>query len=47
MEPNLIFFVDSEIWPNLIFEIKKKKFHVILINGRITKKTSNRWMLSV
>ncbi len=43
--PNLIIFVDSEIWPNLIFEIKKRKTPMILINGRITKKTFNRWML--
>ena len=44
-KPNLIIFVDSEIWPNLIFEIKKRKIPIILINGRITKKTFNRWML--
>ena len=25
--PNLVIFVDSEIWPNFLFEIKKKKFH--------------------
>ena len=40
-QPNLIIFVDSEIWPNLIFEIKKRKIPVALINGRITKKTFN------
>jgi 3-deoxy-D-manno-octulosonic-acid transferase len=44
-KPNLIIFVDSEIWPNLIFEIKKRKIPVALINGRITKKTFNKWML--
>ena len=44
-QPNLIIFVDSEIWPNLIFEIKKRKIPVALINGRITKKTFNKWML--
>ena len=25
--PDLILFVDSEIWPNFLFEIKKKIFH--------------------
>ncbi len=44
-QPNLIIFVDSEIWPNLIFEIKKRKIPVALLNGRITKKTFNKWML--
>jgi len=42
--PNLSIFVDSEIWPNLIFEIEKKNIPLILINGRITKKTYKRWM---
>ena len=36
--PNLVIFVDSEIWPNLIFEIKKNKISSAIVNGRITKK---------
>jgi len=41
--PNLSIFVDSEIWPNLIFSIKKKNIPLLLVNGRITKKTFLRW----
>ena len=37
--PSKVFFVDSEIWPNTILNIKKKKIPLILINGRITKKS--------
>ena len=44
-KPNLVIFVDSEIWPNLIFEIKKRKMPLALINGRLTKKSFNKWML--
>ena len=43
--PDLILFVDSEIWPNLIFEIKKREIPLVLVNGRITKKTFNKWKL--
>ncbi len=43
--PNLIVFIDSEIWPNLLIEIKKEKIPSMLVNGRITKKTFKRWML--
>ena len=43
--PNLIVFVDSEIWPNFLSEIKRRKIPSILINGRITKKTFERWAL--
>jgi len=42
-KPDLICFVDSEIWPNFLFEIKKRKIPLVLINGRITKKTFKRW----
>ena len=41
--PNLIIFVDSEIWPNFLLEIKKRKIPLILLNSRITKKTFLRW----
>jgi len=44
--PNLSIFVDSEIWPNLIFQIKQKKIPLLLVNARITKKTFERWKLS-
>ncbi|MDC6465500.1 3-deoxy-D-manno-octulosonic acid transferase [Pelagibacteraceae bacterium] len=43
--PDLAIFIDSEIWPNLIMEINKKKIPLLLVNARITKKTFNRWRL--
>jgi len=42
-KPNLSIFVDSEIWPNLIFQIKKSDIPLLLINGRITQKSFLRW----
>ena len=46
-KPNLSIFIDSEIWPNLILEISKKKIPLLLINARITKKSFNRWKFVV
>ena len=43
-KPSKVFFVDSEIWPNTINNLFKKNIPIILLNGRITKKTFNRWM---
>ena len=43
--PNLIVFVDSEIWPNFLLEIKKREIPLVLLNGRITKKTFSKWKL--
>ena len=44
-KPNLSIFIDSEIWPNLILQISKKKIPLLLVNARITKKTFIRWKL--
>ncbi len=41
--PAVVFLVDSEIWPNLILEIKKNKLPLALINARITNKSFKRW----
>ena len=43
-KPSKVFFVDSEIWPNTINNLFRKNIPIILLNGRITKKTFNRWM---
>ena len=44
-KPDLVCFVDSEIWPNFLFKIKKKKIPLILINARLTKKSFNKWVI--
>tara|TARA_B100000900_G_scaffold207570_1_gene176036 strand:+ start:2463 stop:3716 length:1254 start_codon:yes stop_codon:yes gene_type:complete len=44
-KPSLAFFVDSEIWPNMIYNLERKKIPIGIINGRITKKTLKRWMI--
>jgi len=41
--PNLSIFIDSEIWPNLIFQIKERNIPLLMVNGRISKKTFSRW----
>ena len=42
-KPDVIFLVDSEIWPNLIFSAKQNKIPIALINARITYKTFKKW----
>jgi len=43
-KPNLSMFVDSEIWPNTMLNLKKKKIPIILVNGRITERSFKRWI---
>ena len=42
--PSAAFFIDSEIWPNMILNLSKKKIPIFLVNGRITQKSFIRWM---
>ena len=42
-KPSSAFFIDSEIWPNMYLNLKKKQISITLLNGRITKKSFSRW----
>ena len=42
-KPDIGFFLESEFWPNLLNESKKRKLKLILLNSRISKKTFNHW----
>jgi 3-deoxy-D-manno-octulosonic-acid transferase len=44
-KPSVAIFIDSEIWPNMINNIKKKSVTLILMNGRITDKSFKRWKI--
>ena len=44
-KPDFIFFVDSEIWPNLIIQAKKLDIPLGLINARLTERSFKRWMI--
>ena len=43
--PNAAIFIDTEVWPNIICNIKKRGIPLIIVNGRISKKTFKRWRL--
>ena len=43
--PEIVFFIDSEIWPNMLVNLEKKNIPIILLNGRITKKTFSKWKI--
>ena len=42
-KPKTCIFIESEIWPNMICEIKEKKLPLILLNARITSKSYKKW----
>lgn len=42
-KPKYVFFIESEIWPNIIMEIKSPIF---LVNARLTEKSFKRWKIA-
>ena len=42
-KPKVCIFLESEIWPNIIKNIKEEKLPLILLNARITNKSFKRW----
>tara|TARA_E500000178_G_scaffold348912_1_gene404864 strand:+ start:951 stop:2204 length:1254 start_codon:yes stop_codon:yes gene_type:complete len=44
-KPSAAFFIDSEIWPNMLHNLQEKNIPTLLLNGRITKKTFSKWSL--
>ena len=41
--PSSVFFVESEIWPEMIKNLKKRKINIYLLNARISKNSFNKW----
>ncbi|GLS01531.1 3-deoxy-D-manno-octulosonic acid transferase [Brevundimonas denitrificans] len=41
--PSLAVFVESELWPNLILEARKRGVKLVLASARITEKTVDGW----
>ena len=42
-KPSTLVLIESEIWPNLIYEAKKNNIPLVLLNARITSKTFLKW----
>jgi len=42
-KPKAVFFIESEIWPNMILKIRERNIPLILLNARITKNSFNNW----
>ena len=42
-KPSSVIFTESEIWPTMISELRKRKIKIVLINARMSKKSFDRW----
>jgi len=41
--PDLAIFVESDLWPNLIMTTARRGIPLILVNGRVSERSFNRW----
>ena len=42
--PSFAIFIESEIWPCMFANLKKREIPLVLLNARLTKKTFNKWI---
>ena len=42
-KPSAAIFAESEIWPLMISELKKREIKIVLINARMSEKSFKRW----
>lgn len=44
-QPKIAFFIESEIWPNLLRNIHKRKIKTYLLNARLSDKSLRNWKM--
>jgi 3-deoxy-D-manno-octulosonic-acid transferase len=42
-QPDLALFVESDIWPNMVIDTSRRGVPLILVNGRLSESSFNRW----
>jgi len=42
VRPDALLLMEGEIWPNLIYECKRRRIPVMLVNGRVSDRTASR-----
>ena len=42
-KPKLVIWIESDLWPNILESISKKKIKCIYLNARISPKSFNKW----
>lgn len=45
-KPDLVIWAESELWPNMLMEMRKRAIPSILVNGRLSERSAKRWRLA-
>ncbi|NCC22812.1 MAG: 3-deoxy-D-manno-octulosonic acid transferase [Alphaproteobacteria bacterium] len=41
--PDVAFWMESELWPNMLAELRRRDIPSVLVNGRLSKRSYRRW----
>ena len=44
-KPNLVLWVESELWPNMLSAVGERRIPAILLNGRMSERSYKRWRM--
>ena len=44
IEPDAVIIVETDLWPNFLYEMKKRQIPVVLINARLSKRALNGYL---
>jgi 3-deoxy-D-manno-octulosonic-acid transferase len=44
-QPDLALWIESELWPNLVFAAQERGIPTVLVNGRLSARSYRRWRL--
>ncbi len=42
-QPNIAIWMESELWPNMLYELKQRKIKAFLLNAHMSDKSFNSW----
>ncbi|HQS07393.1 MAG: 3-deoxy-D-manno-octulosonic acid transferase [Rhizobiales bacterium 24-66-13] len=42
-KPDLVLLAESELWPNLMSELGRRNTPLVLVNGRLSRRSAERW----
>ncbi|MDD3288549.1 MAG: 3-deoxy-D-manno-octulosonic acid transferase [Alphaproteobacteria bacterium] len=43
-KPDIALWIESELWPNTLDEMRKRRIPAVLLNGRMSEKSFRRWL---
>lgn len=43
-QPDMAIWMESELWPNMLYSLRRRHVHCVLVNARLSPRSFQRWM---